>query len=890
MSSGTRLLGRSLTAGIMLLLVATVSAPREAIGASADDLHAGDVLRTVSVGLPAACLPSVGTSLAIVQGSKVDLPQYPILLVTSCFASGGSGSAKAKRASLYFLDPATGTVVKTIQTRLGTSVFAPGQGWAHLVLAPDKGVLFGCGDEGSVYSIDYSVFTAATDGTLTAVPKPAAAITCAGLAWDPSNNTLYETIGGTIFHFDITGSSPGFPASFPTPSGCIASGLSVVGGVLEVACSGGVTVRRLDKLTGAPIADHPTVTFKGGVLADLECDPVTFAGSNIDAVWSKIAATDQVQAFRVPGGTCGLPATAVIFAPAACPEPVSATLDPYRNPDGTPKDSDGDGLWDCWEDPARWPDQRPGIDFDGDGTRDVTLCALVDTDGDGIPDATECADPTVKNVFVEIDYMQNPDGSKSHRPDPLALLAVRTSFANAPVDPLATGGFKGVRVHFLVDEAIPHTDSLALEPCTIAATSTAVDFDVLKSSFFGLPAERSNVQTIHAKRFGFRYMLFAHNLVGSTASGCSEIPGDDATITLGSFGPADPTGHKHGTTDQQAGTVMHELGHLLGLRHGGADNFNCKPNYLSVMNYSRQFTDFITNRRLDYSRDELPGVGVPLDETHLLEVIGIGTPSVLSQGVAEKTVHSASNTVTPLVAALSSSATTLDWNNDGSITSTVPTTDSNRLLAAGCDGSGTVLAGFNDWQKLQFNARASLDFAGGVHTDDVHAPDPCPVGSPNARCPDKTSEQEQASFEQADADGDGVRDSFACGTDILPGQLTPCAIDIKPGTNPKQLSKGNEANVSVAILATADFDPTTQLLRETLTLNEFGVKLNSQGRGTCNNVRSTKGRQDLVCQFPADALPLGSNYAILEGKLIAPQCVKGSPCDFRARDFIIVVK
>ena len=33
---------------------------------------------------------------------------------------------------------------------------------------------------------------------------------------------------------------------------------------------------------------------------------------------------------------------------------------------------------------------------------------------------------------------------------------------------------------------------------------------------------------------------------------------------------------------------MHELGHLLGLQHGGADATNFKPNYLSVMNYDFQ--------------------------------------------------------------------------------------------------------------------------------------------------------------------------------------------------------------------------------------------------------------------------------------------------------------
>ncbi len=65
-----------------------------------------------------------------------------------------------------------------------------------------------------------------------------------------------------------------------------------------------------------------------------------------------------------------------------------------------------------------------------------------------------------------------------------------------------------------------------------------------------------------------------------------------------------------------AGTIMHELGHTLGLRHGGTDDVNYKPNYLSVMNYAYQaywqlrtknaagevsFKDY-----LNYSEYELP--------------------------------------------------------------------------------------------------------------------------------------------------------------------------------------------------------------------------------------------------------------------------------------------
>jgi uncharacterized repeat protein (TIGR01451 family) len=37
------------------------------------------------------------------------------------------------------------------------------------------------------------------------------------------------------------------------------------------------------------------------------------------------------------------------------------------------------------------------------------------------------------------------------------------------------------------------------------------------------------------------------------------------------------------------GTIMHELGHTLNLYHGGYEDHNCKPNYVSVMNYDLQF-------------------------------------------------------------------------------------------------------------------------------------------------------------------------------------------------------------------------------------------------------------------------------------------------------------
>ena len=45
---------------------------------------------------------------------------------------------------------------------------------------------------------------------------------------------------------------------------------------------------------------------------------------------------------------------------------------------------------------------------------------------------------------------------------------------------------------------------------------------------------------------------------------------------------------KNYCANKQASTIMHEFGHNLGLRHGGGEDLNYKPNYVSIMNYLYQ--------------------------------------------------------------------------------------------------------------------------------------------------------------------------------------------------------------------------------------------------------------------------------------------------------------
>jgi hypothetical protein len=264
------------------------------------------------------------------------------------------------------------------------------------------------------------------------------------------------------------------------------------------------------------------------------------------------------------------------------------------------------------------------------------ILTLVNSDGDGLPDDWETsgyfldgqfvdlpamgASPDHKDVFVEIDYMTG------HRPSQAAIDMVTAAFAKVPNSLFAIpnpDGSDGITLHVNIDEEIPHADQLG---ATGQNGYDWTDFDLIKQAHFNRASSLSS-----------HYCLFVHNAAfqdGQPSSGISKgFPSSDFIVSLGSWPSRSVLGvnlGEGGTASNQAGTFMHELGHNLGLQHGGFDGTQNKPNYLSVMNYSFQLNGLRfngANNLFDYSRFELP----TLNEVDLNEQIGLNGGSRFSQ-------------------------------------------------------------------------------------------------------------------------------------------------------------------------------------------------------------------------------------------------------------------
>lgn len=456
-------------------------------------------------------------------------------------------------------------------------------------------------------------------------------------------------------------------------------------------------------------------------------------------------------------------------------------------------DDDGDALCDTWE--------TEGVDGDGDGTIDLFLGT----------------NPERKDLFVEVDYMvcapfSNPGctGVHSHRPQDAGLAKVVTAFENADV--VNPDLSFGITLHLQVDDAVPEVEEIIFKG---TGGGTLDDFNDLKygspsnrcgagaTGFFGTVLDRAHADCaaiLAARELVFRYAIFGHTHAHDpNSSGIAEIGGNDFMVTVGTWsdGSIRAGGGSQvlsvARAEVEGATFMHEFGHTLGLRHGGGDDTNCKPNYLGIMNYAFQMRAFVPNRPLNYSFPKLP----TLDESQLNEALGV-------QGAQGQFTFSSINFPPPGFRAVVQPADgAIDWNHNLTLESNV-SRNINILTRAGpaCQKTDiTFLTGFSDWESLQFDFRSSLDFNDGSSRFTVDSE------------PEMTSEDVLAAAESTDFDGDAVPNyPDNCPAIANPGQEDSdgdgegdaCSIGVPPGdTTPPVLTLPSPISVTATSLTGA---------------------------------------------------------------------------------------
>lgn len=555
-------------------------------------------------------------------------------------------------------------------------------------------------------------------------------------------------------------------------------------------------------------------------------------------------------------------------------------------------DSDGDGLWDDWE--------QNGVDTTGDGVVDLDL------PGFG-------ADPMHKDIFLEIDFMDCAvaggdcvaGDTHSHIPKAAAVNAVVQAFADAPVT--NPDGLMGIDIHIETGNATAHQNLFDIPgPCGGSPLPAGVgNFDTAK-------ADPANFGPTNPRRFAYHYQIFNHRRgANTTSSGCSELPGNDTITSLGEWntmcvgrgndgvlntaaatnddirilgttlaiftGPdlvcntaaapgdvqvvavgaspaADIDGdgledRRLGSVQQQAGTLMHELGHNLRLCHGGTFdspsftqcNLAFKPNYLSIMNYSFQMRGIPPTDPdgtgplvgfLDYSPDDLPDLVEA--NTPCTPNCGLSEPAGIGDGT-DSTIY-----FCPSGAQQQGPGTgAINWNCDPD------STDTN--ISVDIDGNGTLmtLTGFDDWNNLKFDFQNTGDFADGEHITTVV-------------------------FEEID-----FTTYFETSETIVP-------VDINP-TGLSSVKISSRGSLPVTILTDASFDATTVdpasvCFGDAETPAERDCT-ETHGRGHIEDV-DLDGDLDLQLHYdiPQMGVDVGDTHACLIGRTFGGLPIEG--CDF----------
>jgi hypothetical protein len=309
-----------------------------------------------------------------------------------------------------------------------------------------------------------------------------------------------------------------------------------------------------------------------------------------------------------------------------------------------------------------------------------------DTDDDGISDGDETlgtssglnlpamgANPVHKNIFLEYDWFVDSleCATHSHRPTPQSISLVSAAFANAPVQ--NPDGTTGITLINDYGQGGAFSGGNLINDADGVLTGGVNDTEYVNYKSVNFAANRLGY---------FHYVILPHQYnTNSYSSGQAQVVGDSLIVSL----------YCANSDQNVANTIMHELGHNLGLLHGGNEYTNYKPNYNSVMNYEYQFPGVDTDCQrggdglLDYSRN----TRITLNESALVESAG------MCGNVA------------------------IDWNLNGQIDASAVSTDINS------DSMTSILSDNDDWSTLVYKWRSN--FAGrAVASTVVDCDNPAP--------------------------------------------------------------------------------------------------------------------------------------------------------------------
>ena len=209
-------------------------------------------------------------------------------------------------------------------------------------------------------------------------------------------------------------------------------------------------------------------------------------------------------------------------------------------------DIDGDGIPNTWE--------MKGYDADGDGKIDVDYPAMG-------------ANPLKKDLFVEMDYMPDLLASEDE------LDRITDIYAKLPIR--NPNGTTGINIHLDAGSARSAKYNLG--------GGNEISYQALDSEFNALHRIKATEGKFNTAREGtFHYVIWGDYYDNGTSSGIANFGGRNLMVTVG------PTFWGKASSDIRVAVFVHELGHNLALSHGGWDEINYKPNYLSVMNYMYQ--------------------------------------------------------------------------------------------------------------------------------------------------------------------------------------------------------------------------------------------------------------------------------------------------------------